>query len=79
VELWAPGGARATAALGSARDGQRMAALPAALVARDLYTGSANRRGFATAYETLGADVLIERLTAAGYELVNSPGTADSP
>ncbi|HEY4589305.1 MAG TPA: saccharopine dehydrogenase NADP-binding domain-containing protein [Thermoanaerobaculia bacterium] len=79
VELWAPGGARATAALGSARDGQRMAALPAALVARDLYAGSAGRRGFATAYQALGADALIERLIAAGYGLVNPPGTVDSP
>jgi hypothetical protein len=79
VELWAPGGARAGAALGSAKGGQRMAALPAAFVARDLYAGSARRRGFATAYETLGAEALIGRLTAAGYELVTAPGTADSP
>jgi hypothetical protein len=79
VELWAPGGARAMAALGAASDAQRMAALPAAFVARDLYSGSSSRRGFATAYEILGADALIERLTAAGYELVTAPGTADSP
>jgi hypothetical protein len=79
VDLWAPGGARATAALGAASDAQRMAALPAAFVARDLYSGNPGRRGLATAYETLGADALIERLTAAGYELVTAPGTADSP
>jgi len=79
VELWAPGGARAGVALGSESGGQRMAVLPAAFVARDLYAGSASRRGFATAYEMLGADALIGRLAAAGYELVNAPGTADSP
>ncbi|HEY2295520.1 MAG TPA: saccharopine dehydrogenase NADP-binding domain-containing protein [Thermoanaerobaculia bacterium] len=79
VDLWAPGGAHATAALGSAHGGQRMAALPAAFVAQDLYTESSSRRGFATAYEVLGADVLIERLTAAGYELVKGPETSRSP
>ncbi|MFL6264192.1 MAG: saccharopine dehydrogenase NADP-binding domain-containing protein [Thermoanaerobaculia bacterium] len=79
VELWAPGGTRATAALGAASGAQRMAALPAAFAARDLYAGSAGRRGFATAYETLGAEALIGRLTAAGYELVSALGSADSP
>jgi hypothetical protein len=79
VELWAPGGAPAGAALGSASGGQRMAALPAAFVARDLYAGSASRRGFATAYEMLGSDALLGRLAAAGYELVTPPGIADSP
>ena len=79
VDLWAPGGTRATAALGAASDGQRMAALPAAFVAQALGSGSCNPRGFATAYEALGADALIERLAAAGYELVSAPETADSP
>ena len=79
VELWAPGGTRAAAALGAKSDAQRMAALPAAFVARDLDSGSSGLRGFATAYEVLGADALIERLTAAGYELVSESGSADSP
>lgn len=80
VELWAPNGARASAALGGAADGQRMAALPAALVARALCSGETGRRGFATAYEVLGAEALIGQLTAEGYELVSEgQETAGSP
>lgn len=77
VELWAPGGVRAAASLGAANDGQRMAALPAAFVARGLHEGGIGTRGFATAYEALGADRLVERLVAEGYELISEgPETA---
>jgi hypothetical protein len=48
-----------------------MAALPAAFVARGLYEGSVATRGVVTAWEALGAEPLIERLIAAGYELVS--------
>ena len=49
VELWAPDGTAASAALGGASDGQRMAALPAAFVAQGLHdvgngTSPARRR-----------------------------------
>jgi hypothetical protein len=83
VELWDSSGTRAAASLGGASGGQRMAALPAALVAQGLHEGRVAKRGFTTAYEALGADVLIERLTAEGYELITGgpegPGTAGSP
>ncbi|HSS50474.1 MAG TPA: saccharopine dehydrogenase NADP-binding domain-containing protein [Thermoanaerobaculia bacterium] len=72
VELWTDDGATASAALGGARDGQRMAALPAAFVARSLYEGSVESRGVVTAWETLGAEPLIDRLIEAGYELAGS-------
>lgn len=80
VVLWDPHGTRAAAALGGASDGQRMAGLPAALVARSLHEDSAAGRGFTTAYDVLGADVLIESLVSEGYELVSEgPGSPDSP
>ncbi|HEV7504504.1 MAG TPA: saccharopine dehydrogenase NADP-binding domain-containing protein [Thermoanaerobaculia bacterium] len=72
VELWAPGGATASAALGGVNDGQRMAALPAAFVAQSLYEGTVASRGVVTAWEALGAESLIERLVEAGYGLVES-------
>jgi short subunit dehydrogenase-like uncharacterized protein len=72
VELWDAGGATASAALGGASDGQRMAALPAAFVALGLYEGSIATRGVVTAWEALGAESLIDRLIKAGYELAES-------
>jgi uncharacterized protein YbjT (DUF2867 family) len=72
VELWSPGGASAVEALGGAADGQRMAALPAAFTAADLASGTMVHRGLTTAYEALGADDLLRRLTAAGYERLSA-------
>jgi saccharopine dehydrogenase-like NADP-dependent oxidoreductase len=69
VDLFAPDGTLAAASLGGANDGQRMAALPAAFVAQGLADGSVTARGVVTAYEALGADSLVDRLVAAGYEL----------
>lgn len=70
VELWSPDGTKATASLGSASGGQRMAALPAAFVAQDLWEKSDTvARGTVTAWQALGARPLLDRLTAAGYEL----------
>lgn len=70
VELWAPDGTAASAALGGAHDGQRMAALPAAFVAQRLHEEIVTSRGVVTAWEALGAKTLIERLKTAGYQLV---------
>jgi hypothetical protein len=75
VELWDAGGATASAALGGASDGQRMAALPAAFVAQSLYEGSVAARGVVTAWGALGAETLIGRLIEAGYGLVESDGS----
>jgi saccharopine dehydrogenase-like NADP-dependent oxidoreductase len=69
VELFAPDGAVASASLGGHHEGQRMAALPAAFVARGLADGSILARGATTAYEALGAPQLLDRLVADGYEL----------
>ncbi len=69
VELWDGDGRRATASLGGPQEGQRMAALPAAFVARDLREGRIAARGFLTAWEALGARPLLDRLAAAGFYL----------
>jgi hypothetical protein len=68
VELFAPDGTRAAATLGCESEGQRMAALPAAFVAQGLLNETVTARGVTTAYEALGADRLIERLAAEGYD-----------
>lgn len=73
VELWSPDGTFSAASLGSAEDGQRMAALPAAFVAQALWELSEKSHsvagGTVTAWEALGARGLLDRLTAAGYTL----------
>jgi saccharopine dehydrogenase-like NADP-dependent oxidoreductase len=75
VELWDEKGARSEAGIGGEREGQRMAALPAVFVALDLLQGKISARGTVTAYEALGARPLLERLAAAGFELMlDSPG-----
>jgi saccharopine dehydrogenase-like NADP-dependent oxidoreductase len=68
VELWSPEGDSSEAWIGGAREGQRMAALPAAFVARGLYDGSVAARGTVTSYEALGPRPLLERISAAGYD-----------
>lgn len=72
VELFAPDGARASTLIGGPREGQRMAALPAAFVAHDLYKGTLNGQGSKTAYEALGAEPLLRRLAAEGFELAEA-------
>ncbi|HYN22251.1 MAG TPA: saccharopine dehydrogenase NADP-binding domain-containing protein [Thermoanaerobaculia bacterium] len=75
VELWDEKGARSEAGIGGPREGQRLAALPAVFVALDFLRGKIAARGTVTAYEALGARPLLERLAAAGYELMlDSPG-----
>lgn len=72
VELWSSDGERSGAWIGGAREGQRMAALPAAFVARGLYEGAVRARGTVTSYGALGARNLLERIAAAGYDLLDS-------
>jgi hypothetical protein len=64
------------ASLVARRDGQRMAALPCALVARTLSEGDGQIGGAVTAYEFLGARALLEKLVAAGFELHTKGGQA---
>ena len=54
------------AALSSAEDGQRMAALPAALAARALAAGT-EKTGAMPGYELLGARTLVEGVAAEGF------------
>jgi hypothetical protein len=69
AELFLADGAVRRATLLARQDGQRMAALPCALVARALSAGGAWPRGARTAYEFLGGAPLLEELVAAGFEL----------
>jgi hypothetical protein len=55
------------AAIGGPSDGQRMAALPCALVAQKLASIEGLHIGASTAYEFLGADGLLDALAAAGF------------
>lgn len=73
VELSGPDGERSGAWIGGAREGQRMAALPAAFVARGLYEGKVEARGTVTSYEALGAGPLLARISAAGYDSCYTP------
>jgi hypothetical protein len=58
------------------QEGQRMAALPCALVARALAKGAIARTGAASAYEFLGAGPLLDALVQGGFELRSGPSTA---
>jgi len=76
AELWSPDGTAASAALSGAEDGQRMAALPAAFVAQALWDPENTiARGTVTAWEALTPRGLLDRLTAAGYTLDQSPAS----
>jgi saccharopine dehydrogenase-like protein len=69
TEFFYADGTSRRAAVVAPANGQRMAALPCALVARELATNPAPQPGVATAYEFLGARPLLEGLRAAGFEL----------
>jgi hypothetical protein len=69
AELFLTDGSVSWAALVGHRDGQRMAALPCALVARALVEGNPEIGGVATAFEFLGARSLLEKLVQAGFAL----------
>jgi hypothetical protein len=68
-ELFFSDGSVRWAALVARRDGQRMAALPCALVARGLSVGDTYIQGAVTAYEFLGAATLLGKLVEEGFEL----------
>lgn len=68
-ELFYADGSTRRAALVGRRDGQRMAALPAAIVTRALLESAPATLGVSTAYECLGHARLIDGLVAEGFEL----------
>jgi hypothetical protein len=55
-------------------DGQRMAALPCAIVVRSIWEKQPATGGVMTAYDLLGAKSLLEQLTAEGFELHTTAG-----
>lgn len=67
VEMFWPGGGVRVEGLHAARDGQRLAALPAALAACALEDDPTRPRGAVTASELLGAGVLVASMEAAGF------------
>ncbi len=69
AELSWSDGRRHGASLSGAKDGQRMAGLPAALVAQALDAGAPAVRGALAAYELLGARPLLDAVAARGYQL----------
>jgi hypothetical protein len=73
TELFSGDGSRRCAALVARKDGQRMAALPCALAVRALCEGKRFEAGAMTAYEFLGADLLLNMLVAEGFELHRDP------
>ncbi len=69
AELFLTDGSVRRAVITGPRDGQRMAALPCALVVHALSAGDVCVRGAATAYEFLGAQQLVKGLVEAGFTL----------
>ena len=69
TELFWDDGRRRRASLSGAADGQRMAALPAAIAAATLCGGTVPARGALTAYELVGARALVDEIAAAGFDL----------
>jgi hypothetical protein len=74
AELFWPDGTVRRAALLAREQGQRMAALPCGWAAHALVTGTSRPAGAVAAYELLGAEPLLKRLTAEGYELHQDAG-----
>ena len=69
VELFFHDGSARRATMLAREHGQRMAALPCALVARSLCMKPVTRFGAMTAFEFLGAHALLNALTQHGFEL----------
>ncbi len=67
AELFFRDGSIRRAALTSSREGQRMAAMPCAFVARSLWDGSHTRAGTSTAFEFLGARSLVNKMIESGF------------
>jgi hypothetical protein len=74
TEVFFSDGTMRLSSLVAPKEGQRMAALPCAIVARDLAAGTRIKGGAWTAYEFLGAEVLLDELIAAGFELICDSG-----
>lgn len=74
-ELFLADGTVRRAAVAGRVDGQRMAALPCALVARSLARGGGEACGVLTAYDLLGADTLLGDLQRAGFALYLDPAS----
>jgi hypothetical protein len=74
VELFDRDGQSRSAAIVAREDGQRMAALPCALVAHALMRSDPTAFGSMTAYDFLGCDVLLDGLTSAGFALKETRG-----
>ena len=66
TELFYADGSIRRAALSSNEDAQRMAALPCVLAVEALCNGSAKIHGTVTAYELLGASVMLNRIASEG-------------
>lgn len=69
VEFFWPESSTRRAALVAKEHGQRMAALPCALVARELCGEGSHKSGVMTGYEFLGAQFLLESMTREGFEV----------
>jgi hypothetical protein len=69
TELFFADGSTCRAALVARGEGQRMAALPAALVAQRLGENLSLNRGVCAAYEFLGSGDLLQALVGQGHEL----------
>lgn len=69
TDLLYPSGEVRSWALHGAQDGQRMAALPAAIVAETLVRAEPRSAGVKTAYELLGAKELVDEVVRRGFSL----------
>jgi hypothetical protein len=72
VELFFYDGSARRATMLAREHGQRMAALPCALVARDLCVNPVRKIGAMTAHEFFGAPALLRSLTERGFELIKN-------
>ena len=72
TELFFPDGSTRRATLLAREHGQRMAALPCALVGRSLCLDLVQKFGAMRAYEFLGTSVLLDGLTQQGFELLQT-------
>jgi hypothetical protein len=63
---------RAAAAVVATRDGQRMAALPAAVVADALGTGRASAAGVHLASQVVSAATLLAAVAESGFDVIRS-------
>jgi hypothetical protein len=76
TELFWPDGTARSAAICGPHDGQRMAALPCAVVAQSLCTDQQSMHGSFTAYELCGGKSLLQQLETEGFQLTVTHGTA---